>query len=68
MPQNAGVDEVTDQSIGAGGNQFVALLNGYEVAPVAGEVLARPDGEEKADDGKSSSNAKGPDVRRQSWR
>jgi hypothetical protein len=42
----------------------VALLNGYGAAPVAAEVLAGPDGEEKADDGKSSSNPKGPDPRR----
>jgi hypothetical protein len=42
----------------------VALLNGYGTAPVAGEVLARPHGEEKADDGNSSSNPKGPDARR----
>ena len=62
--QNAGVDGVTDQGIGAGRNQFVALLNGYGAAPVAGEVTARPDGEEKAADGNSSSNPKGPDARR----
>ena len=61
--QNAGVDGVTDHGIGAGGNQLVALLNGYGAAPVAAEVLARPDGEEKAGDGKSSSNPKGPDAR-----
>src|SRR5580704_7801789 len=62
--QNAGVDGVTDQAIGAGGNQLVALLNGHGAAPVAGEVLARPDGEEKADDGDSSSNPKGPNASR----
>src|SRR5580704_6409611 len=62
--QNAGVDGVTDQGIGAGGNQLVALLNSYGVAPVAAEVMACPDGEEKADDGNSSSNPKRPDARR----
>src|SRR5215472_17437585 len=62
--QNAGVDGVTDQGIGAGGNQLVALLNGYGAAPVPAEVLARPDGEEKTDDGKNSSNPKRPDARR----
>jgi len=55
---------VTDQGIGAGGNQLVALLNGYGAAPVPAEVLARPDGEEKTDDGKNSSNPKRPDTRR----
>jgi hypothetical protein len=62
--QNAGVDGVTDQGIGAGGNQLVALLNGYRAAPVASELLARPDGEQKAGDGDGSSNRKGPDARR----
>src|SRR5215471_3019697 len=56
--QNAGIDGVTDESIGAGGNQLVVLLNGYGVAPIPAEVLARPDGEEKAADGHSGSNHK----------
>ena len=55
---------VTDHGIGACGNQLVALLNRYGAAPVTGEVLARPDGEEKASDGNSGSNTKGPDARR----
>jgi hypothetical protein len=54
---------MTDQGIGSGGDQLVDQLNGYGAAPVAGEVLARPDGEEKADDGKNSPNRKGPDAR-----
>src|SRR4029077_16677479 len=62
--QNAGVDGATDHGIWACGNQLVALLNVYGAAPVAGEVLARPHGEEKADDGNGSSNPKGPDARR----
>src|SRR3984957_2561277 len=62
--QNAAVDGVTDQSIGAGGNQLMVLLNGYRAAPVSAEKLARPDGEEKAGDGNSNSNPKGPDARR----
>ena len=62
--QNAGVDGMTDQGIGAAGNQLVALLNGYGAAPVAGEVLARPSGEDEAHDSNSSSNPKGPDARR----
>ena len=62
--QNAGVDGMTDEGIGTGGNQLVVLLNGYGVAPVAAEMLARPDGEEKAADGHSGSNYKGPEARR----
>jgi len=42
--QNAGVDGVTDH--GSGGDQLVALLNGDGAAPVAAEVLERPDGEQ----------------------
>src|SRR5215467_8084921 len=49
--QNASVDGVADHGIGAGGNQLVALFNGYGAATVAGEVMARPHGEEKADNG-----------------
>src|SRR5215469_53874 len=61
--QNAGVNGVTDQSIGPGGDQLVALLNSDCAAPVAREVLARPNGEEKAHDGNSSSNPKWPEAR-----
>ena len=61
--QNAGVDGVAYEGVGAGGNQLVALLNGDRAAPVAAEVMARPDGEEKADDGNRSSNPKWPDAR-----
>jgi hypothetical protein len=50
--QNAGVDGVTDQ--------LVALLNGDRAAPVAAEVLTRPDGEEKAGDGACSSQPERP--------
>src|SRR5215469_2274603 len=62
--QNACVDGVTDESVRAGGNQLVVLLNGYRVAPVPAEVLARPDGEEKAADGHSGPNHKGRETRR----
>ena len=62
--QNAGVDGVTDHGIGAGGDQLVALLNGDGAAPVAAEVLARPDGEEKAGDGDGSSQPEGPKASR----
>ena len=46
--QNAGVDGVTDHGIGTGGDQLVVLLYGDRAAPVAAEMLARPDGEKKA--------------------
>src|SRR5262249_1201165 len=62
--QNAGVDGVANHGIGASGNQLVVLLNGYGAAPVPAEVLARPDGEEKAANGNSGSNPKGPEARR----
>src|SRR6202035_4729843 len=52
------------EGIRAGGNELVALLNGYGAAPVSAEVPACPNGEEKANDGNSSSNPKGPDARR----
>ena len=39
----------------ARGDQLVALLNGDGAAAVAAEVLARPDGEEKAGDGDGGS-------------
>src|SRR5271170_4815068 len=58
--QNAGVDGVTDYGIGTGGDQLVALLNGDGAAPVAAEVHARPDGEEKAGDGDGGSQPEGP--------
>ena len=58
--QNAGVDGVTDHGIGTGGDQLVALLNGDGAAPVAAEVLARPDGEEKAGDGDGGSQPEWP--------
>jgi hypothetical protein len=48
--QNASVDGVTDHCIGPGGDQLVTLLNRDGAAPVAAEVLSRPDGEEKAGD------------------
>lgn len=62
--QNAGVDGVTDHGIGTGGDQFVALLNSDRAAPVAAEVLARPDGEQKAGDGDASSQPEGPKANR----
>src|SRR5208283_3168979 len=62
--QNAGVDGVTDHGIGTGGDQLVALLNGDGAAPVAAEVLARPDGEQKAADGDGSSQPEGPKANR----
>ena len=43
--QNAGVDGVTNHSIGTGGDQLVVLLNGDGAAPVSAKVHARPDGE-----------------------
>ena len=64
--QNAGVDGVAYEGVGAGGNQLVALLNGDRAAPVAAEVMARPDGEENADDGNCSSNQNGQMPERQS--
>src|SRR5271170_43716 len=57
--QNAGVDGVTDYGIGTGGDQLVALLNGHGAAPVAAEVLARPDSEQKAGNGDGSSQPEG---------
>ena len=62
--QNAGVDGVTDQGIGTGGDQLVALLNGDGAAPVSAEVLARPDSEEKAGDGDGSPQPEGPKANR----
>src|SRR5271163_4314449 len=61
--QNAGVDRVTDHGIGTGGDQLVALLNGDGAAPVAAEVLARPD-EKNAGDGEGGSQPEGPKTRR----
>jgi len=58
--QNTGVDGVADHGIGTGGDQLMALLNGDGAAPIAAEVLARPDSEEKAGDGDGSSQPKGP--------
>ena len=62
--QNAGVDGVTDHGIGTGSDQLVALLNGDGAAPVSAEVLARPDGEQKAGDGNGSSQPEGPKANR----
>lgn len=55
---------MTDQGIGAGSSQLVALLDGYCVAPVAAKVPARPDGKQKAADRNSSSNPEGPQALR----
>lgn len=38
----------------------MALLNGHGVAPVPAQVLARPDGKQKAGDGDGSSQPEGP--------
>ena len=62
--QNAGVDGMADQGVGTGGDQFVVLLDGDGAAPVAAEVLARPDGEEKAGDGDGCSQPEGPKASR----
>jgi hypothetical protein len=58
--QNAGVDWVTHHGIGTCGDQLVALVNGDGAAPVAAEVLACPDGEEKAGDGDGGSQPEWP--------
>ena len=58
--QHAGVDGVTDHCVGPGGDQFVALLNRDGLAPVATQVLSRPDGEQKAGDHDGSSQPEGP--------
>jgi hypothetical protein len=58
--QNAGVDWVTHHGIGTCGDQLVALLNGDGAAPVAAEVLACPDGEEKTEDGEGGSQPEWP--------
>ena len=58
--QNAGVDGVTDHGIGPGGDQLVSLLDRDFAAPVAAQVLSRPDGEQKAGDHDGSSQPKGP--------
>jgi hypothetical protein len=44
----------------ARGDQLVALLNGDGATPVAAEVLACPDGEEKAGDGEGGSQPEWP--------
>jgi hypothetical protein len=62
--QNAGVDGVTDHGIWTADDQLVALLNGDGAAPVSAEVLARPDSEEKAEDGDGSSQPEGPKASR----
>src|SRR5215469_11185004 len=62
--QYAGVDGVTDHCIGPAGDQLVALLNRDGAAPVAAEVLSRPDGEEKAGDHDGSSKPEGPKPNR----
>jgi hypothetical protein len=62
--QNAGIDWVTHHGIRTCGDQFVALLNGDGAAPVAAEVLACPDGEEKAGDGEGGSQPEWPITRR----
>src|SRR5262249_16473438 len=51
---------VTDHCVGSGGDQFVALLNRDGAAPVAAQVLSRPNGEEKAGDQDGSSQPEGP--------
>jgi hypothetical protein len=51
---------VADHCIGAGGDQLVSLLNRDGAAPVAAQVLSRPDGEEKAGDHDGSSQPEGP--------
>lgn len=53
--QNVGLDWVTDHGIRTGGDRLVALLNGDGAAPVAAEILARPDGEKNAGDGEGGS-------------
>ncbi len=62
--QDAGVYGVTDDGIGVGGDQLVALLNSDGAAPVSAEVLARPDSEEKSGDGDGSSQPEGPKALR----
>jgi hypothetical protein len=56
--------KVTDHSIGTGGDQLVALLNGDGAAPVASEVPASPDFEQKAGDGEGCSQPEGPKANR----
>src|SRR6516164_8091456 len=63
--QHAGVDGVTDHCVGPGGDQFVVLLNRDGLAPVATQVLSRPDGEQKAGDHDGSSQPEGPKPGRQ---
>jgi hypothetical protein len=58
------IDGVADHGVGAGSDQLVALLNGDGAAPVPAEVLARPDGEQKARDSDGSSQPEGPKASR----
>jgi len=58
--QDAGVDGMTDHAIRTGGDQLVPLLNSDGAAPVAAEVHARPDGEEKAGNGDGCSQPEWP--------
>ena len=59
--QNASVDGVAHDGVRTGGDQLVILLNCDGAAPIAAEVLTRPDGEEKAADGEGSSHPEGPE-------
>ena len=61
--QNAGVDGVANHGIGAGGDQFVTLLDGDGAAPIAAEVLTRPDGEQKTTNVEERSQPEGPKCR-----
>src|SRR6202021_485876 len=61
--QNARVDGVTGEGVGTGGDQLVVLLDGDGAAPVAAEIQARPDGEQKAGDRDRCSQPEGPKAR-----
>src|SRR5579872_2851616 len=62
--ENSGVDGMTRQGIGTGGDQFVALLDGDGAAPVAAQVFACPDSEEDPGAGDASSQPEGPKASR----
>ena len=62
--QDAGVDWVTDLGIWPGADQLVSLLDCDGAAPIAAQVLSRPDREKKAGDHDGSSQPERPKPNR----
>ena len=61
--QQAGIDGMANQGVGAGGDEFVILLHGDGSAPVSTQLTAGPDGEEQTAGGNCRAGPEAPLAR-----